>query len=43
MKMNSLGYNFLENKYEDTDPLYLLDFKNLTDLNSLTFDPPPNI
>jgi hypothetical protein len=23
---------------EDADPLYLLDFKNLTDLNSLTFD-----
>jgi hypothetical protein len=27
---------------EVADPLYLLDFKNLTDLNSLTFDASPN-
>jgi hypothetical protein len=27
---------------EVADLLYLLDFKNLTDLNSLTFDASPN-
>jgi hypothetical protein len=27
---------------EVADPLYLLDFENLTDLNSLTFDASPS-